>query len=238
MSGAYSRLEKDFLGIERMVHYNAEGVKIGTQDIVREDDGTLRVVGEIVPVNEAAATYTPPVNPVPAPQVDILQIEEPTPSAPAPKVSVASAEPAGAPVNRTLLYVFGAFIGSAIFTFIVISFLKTSNSSVGSSASPVITGPQSGYSEQFRAPASSGDSSETATPETQPQQNDQGVPDMDTNGDGHPRIEDSEGNGGGRDGRRGNGDGRTNDSDPIDLRGGDDPGNLASPPESSGDDLR
>lgn len=54
---SYSRLEKDFLGNERMVHYDEKGVVVGASEVVREEDGTLRVL-DSVPV-APAETVTP-----------------------------------------------------------------------------------------------------------------------------------------------------------------------------------
>jgi hypothetical protein len=41
----YSRIEKDFLGNERMVHYDANGSMLGFSEILREPDGSIRVLG-------------------------------------------------------------------------------------------------------------------------------------------------------------------------------------------------
>jgi hypothetical protein len=50
----YSRLEKDFLGNERMVHYNAEGAMIGASAVTREEDGSIRISGDIPMVASTA----------------------------------------------------------------------------------------------------------------------------------------------------------------------------------------
>lgn len=49
MDGEYSKLEKDFLGNERMVHYNAEGVAVSASKVDRGEDGSM-TVGEPVPL--------------------------------------------------------------------------------------------------------------------------------------------------------------------------------------------
>jgi type IV secretory pathway VirB10-like protein len=59
----YSRLEKDFLGNERMVHYNPHGEVLGFSDVTREEDGTLRV-GPIQVASEPNPDPTPPANQV------------------------------------------------------------------------------------------------------------------------------------------------------------------------------
>ncbi len=54
MEGDYSKLEKDFLGNERMVHYNAEGVAISASSVTRGEDGSM-TVGEPMPLQSSAA---------------------------------------------------------------------------------------------------------------------------------------------------------------------------------------
>ena len=48
--GGYSRLEKDFLGNERMVHYDASGNMLGASDVQREPDGTIRISNDQGPL--------------------------------------------------------------------------------------------------------------------------------------------------------------------------------------------
>ncbi|HLO97919.1 MAG TPA: hypothetical protein VK171_04925 [Fimbriimonas sp.] len=211
---AYSRLEKDFLGIEKMVHYDAEGNKTGVQDVVREEDGTIRVVGEPTPVIET-----------PGASIPSAPASQPVPSLRATETV------ATVPANKTLVYIFGAFIGSAILTFIVLSFFKTAGggNQVNSSASPSFIDRSDARTENFTQPPIE----QTPAPDdTQPRQNDQGVPDTDTEGDGKPRIEQT-------DPEPTKQDERTNDSDPIDLRGGDEPTPTTNEPTTTPpDDLR
>lgn len=61
----YSRLEKDFLGNERMVFYDENGQMTGVAEIMREADGTLRVMGT-VPV-EAGSNPVSGIPQVPTP---------------------------------------------------------------------------------------------------------------------------------------------------------------------------
>lgn len=49
MDGEYSKLEKDFLGNERMVHYSAEGVAVSASKVERSEDGSM-TVGEPIPL--------------------------------------------------------------------------------------------------------------------------------------------------------------------------------------------
>ncbi len=62
MDGEYSKLEKDFLGNERMVHYNAAGVAVSASKVERAADGSM-TVGEPVPL-------TPQPQPVAAVNLD------------------------------------------------------------------------------------------------------------------------------------------------------------------------
>lgn len=55
----YSRLEKDFLGNERMVFYDENGQMTGMAEVMREADGTLRVMGTI-PVDPASPNSPDP----------------------------------------------------------------------------------------------------------------------------------------------------------------------------------
>lgn len=218
---AYSRLEKDFLGIERMVHYDALGNKTGVQEVVREDDGTIRVVGEITTVIES------PAEPIAASPTATFQSD--------PIVTTQASPPSpGLPANKTFMYVAGAFIGSAILTLIVISFFNTGGAggrgnTLNSSASPTFIDRTDARQENFTQPPIE----QTPAPEdAQPRQNDQGVPDTDTEGDGHPRIQPN-------DPEPTKPDERTNDSDPIDLRGGEEPTpSTTEPTTPSTDDLR
>ncbi|MBS1700519.1 MAG: hypothetical protein JST12_02580 [Armatimonadetes bacterium] len=62
--GGYSRIEKDFLGNERMVHYDGSGNMIGASDVVREPDGTIRIPNDPVDaIPTAAAAPTPATDP-------------------------------------------------------------------------------------------------------------------------------------------------------------------------------
>ena len=62
MDGEYSKLEKDFLGNERMVHYNASGVAISASKVERAEDGSM-TVGEPVPVDATASASASRSNP-------------------------------------------------------------------------------------------------------------------------------------------------------------------------------
>ena len=66
MDGEYSKLEKDFLGNERMVHYNAEGVAISASRVERSEDGSM-IVGEPVPLSADAKPDNSTNTPKPAP---------------------------------------------------------------------------------------------------------------------------------------------------------------------------
>ena len=55
------RIEKDFLGIERIVHYNARGERIGTSAIVVDKQGNLRyeLIQGVAHLEEVAEVISP-----------------------------------------------------------------------------------------------------------------------------------------------------------------------------------
>jgi hypothetical protein len=74
MKDGYSRLERDFLGNEKLVHYDGDGKMISASQVTREADGSMKIVGD-VPAGAlraddramAAAQQAPqPVQPEPA----------------------------------------------------------------------------------------------------------------------------------------------------------------------------
>jgi hypothetical protein len=58
-SGEYSKLEKDFLGNERMVHYDANGKMTGASEVIRDADGSFRVGVPISADHISAPSSTP-----------------------------------------------------------------------------------------------------------------------------------------------------------------------------------
>ena len=63
MDGEYSKLEKDFLGNERMVHYNSEGVAVSASRVERAEDGSM-IVGEPMPLSAQPQPDPVPVQPI------------------------------------------------------------------------------------------------------------------------------------------------------------------------------
>ena len=118
--GGYSRIEKDFLGNERMVHYDASGNMLGASDVIREPDGTIRVS------NDTVAAYQ---------SDDLPKVEAvmPTtkPAEPAAGQS-ASASSHGQrptmPMNQTVMYVIGTFIAATLLTLGALSFFRSRGS--------------------------------------------------------------------------------------------------------------
>jgi hypothetical protein len=70
-SSAYSRLEKDFIGNERMVNYDAQGNLVSISEVVREPDGTLRVL-PAVPTTIASSPDSQIPTPQSAPNVESI----------------------------------------------------------------------------------------------------------------------------------------------------------------------
>ncbi|MEI7576486.1 MAG: hypothetical protein WCK51_06305 [Armatimonadota bacterium] len=62
MDGEYSKLEKDFLGNERMVHYNSDGVAVSASRVERAEDGSM-TVGEPIPLSTQSQPTQVPVRP-------------------------------------------------------------------------------------------------------------------------------------------------------------------------------
>ena len=70
-SSAYSRIEKDFIGNERMVNYDAQGNIVSISEVVRESDGTLRVL-PAVPTNISSAPDSQIPKPHNSPSVESI----------------------------------------------------------------------------------------------------------------------------------------------------------------------
>lgn len=110
--GGYSRLEKDFLGNERMVHYDGSGNMLGASDVVREPDGTIRVTNE-------------PISPV---EVEVVEPKKPEPIA---TPFAGAGQKDGIATNQVVMYSIAAFIATSILTFGVLFFLKSKGNDGG-----------------------------------------------------------------------------------------------------------
>jgi hypothetical protein len=114
--GGYSRIEKDFLGNERMVHYDAEGNMLGASDVIREEDGTIRISND--PMNAGTEDDLPKVEAI-VPPVKAIPTE---PQA----VRVVGVGPkANMPVSQVVTYSIGAFILTLLLTLGVMSFFRS-----------------------------------------------------------------------------------------------------------------
>ena len=67
MDGEYSKLEKDFLGNERMVHYNVAGIAVSASKVERSEDGSM-MVGEPIPLTSQPQPVVAPVRVVNEPR--------------------------------------------------------------------------------------------------------------------------------------------------------------------------
>lgn len=114
--GGYSRLEKDFLGNERMVHYDAAGNMLGASDVIREEDGTIRISNDPIPLNLA--------NDLPKVEA-VVPTPKPPISDPVPGVR---AREQRMPVNQVVTYSIGAFIATLLLTLGALSFMRSSTS--------------------------------------------------------------------------------------------------------------
>ena len=114
--GGYSRLEKDFLGNERMVHYDASGNMLGASDVQREADGTIRISNDQAPLT--GETELPKVEAiVPEPKINN---PEPQP------VSIGGfGQKTNMPMNQVVMYCLAAFIATSLLTLGVMSVLRS-----------------------------------------------------------------------------------------------------------------
>lgn len=232
--GGYSRIEKDFLGNERMVHYDGSGNMIGASDVVRESDGTIRIPNE---------TYEGTVA-TPKPGVD------PTAHIPNDAGKATPEKPKPVPAGQTATYVIATFIGAAVLTWAVLSF---KNSHSPSSAGAVQNFPTTRVPESTRALPQ-----EETVPERSPEQFppdpkprndedpndarpfDQTAPDMNSGDDNHPKIQPNDDGSNPPVDKPDDADTqrepkKDNGSDPIDLRGDGDKGKT--PPSTDPIDI-
>lgn len=220
--GGYSRLEKDFLGNERMVHYDGSGNMIGASDVVREPDGTLRVTNE--PVHATTPTGLPDVQVIePKPKA------EPTAHIPADAGKAMAPRPQ-MPLSQTVTYVIATFIGAMLLTLAVLAFRASRSGSdasqqFGSKSAPIQNFDRQADPLPDRTP-------DQYPPDPKPRNDEQPdnnqpsdpttAPDMNTGDDNHPKIEPGQDPvqadpGGDKGTNKGNSD------DPIDLRGDGEP---------------
>ena len=116
--GGYSRIEKDFLGNERMVHYDASGNMLGASDVIREPDGTIRISNDTSPTYQAGEL--PHVVVIePKPNADQVKVAAPV------DVHVTGIGPKPNTANRSVMIFIATFIIACILTLGVMSFLKT-----------------------------------------------------------------------------------------------------------------
>lgn len=126
--GGYSRLEKDFLGNERMVHYDGNGNMLGASDVIREPDGTIRVSNE--PVSASGSDDLPRVEAV-VPPIRAAPTDEPQP------VRVAGNGPkSNMQSNQVVMYAIAAFVATSLITLAVLSIFKSNRSSDSSFGTP------------------------------------------------------------------------------------------------------
>ena len=126
--GGYSRLEKDFLGNERMVHYDGSGNMLGASDVIRELDGTIRVSNE--PISASRSDDLPRVEAI-VPPVKAALTEEPQP------VRVVGFGPkSNMQSNQVVMYAIAAFVATSLITLAVVSIIKSNRSSDPSFGTP------------------------------------------------------------------------------------------------------
>jgi hypothetical protein len=114
--GGYSRIEKDFLGNERMVHYDAEGNMLGASDVIREEDGTIRISND--PINAVANDELPKVEAIVPPVTANSSVPQ--------DVRVVGVGPkSNMPVSHVVTYSIGAFILTLLLTLGAMSFLRS-----------------------------------------------------------------------------------------------------------------
>ena len=220
--GGYSRVEKDFLGNERMVHYDASGNMLGASDIIREPDGTIRVSNDTVSVN-----------PDDLPHVEVIV---------PPQTAAAIAEPIPVRVmgvgtksnmnmNQLVMYSIAAFIGTCLLTLGVMSFFRSNGSSGSTRTEPIVIHRNDAQPAPDVQPGRENFPNDPKPRnDDQPgdvKPSDQGQPDSNMD-DNRPRIQDNN-NDPGPPPTKVTDPNKGSSNDPIDLRGDD--GNKKDPPK-------
>jgi hypothetical protein len=234
--GGYSRLERDFLGNERMVHYDASGNMLGASDVIREPDGTIRITNE--PVSATEPNELPKVEAIVPPS---------KPTAVAPTIGVRDRQNAGLTMNQVVMYSIAAFIATSLLTLAVLSFKRSNgpDASVNMRANapqPRMSPPINGTEPDRRQEPETFPSDpkpRNDDPPLEPRPRDEAAPDSNMD-DTKPRIKNSEPNP--QDETAPNQEKspkKKPTEDPIDLRG-DDSGKKDPPKKGdpSGDPLK
>ena len=243
--GGYSRLEKDFLGNERMVHYDASGNMLGASDVIREPDGTIRVTND--PVSSSSESELPKVEAIP-----------PTPriTNPEPNVTQASVSHKldfggnrnkGMPANQVVMYSIAAFVTTLLVTLGVLAVVRSNGPDAQIRTSSPTTQMPSSQRNVDPIPDSQPEP-DNFPPEPRPRNDDQpgnarpfdeSAPDSNMD-DSRPRIRDNNPDNPVGGDPKGQGKPKKGGSDdPIDLRG--DEGGTKEPPtkgDPTGDPLR
>jgi hypothetical protein len=237
--GGYSRLEKDFLGNERMVHYDASGNMLGASDVIREPDGTIRISNDQSPLTPESDS--PPVEVV-------VPVSAASPQEPGIGIREREASlTSRMPMNQVVMYSIAAFIATSLLTLGVLSFLKSNRNDASVRTSiqpPPISRPESSPNSDLPLPdpvQERDDRPSDPRPRNDEQPNeprpfDETAPDSNMD-DSRPRIQNNDPSAPTNNDtkpepkpRKGNND------DPIDLRG--DEGTKTDPPKKGdpGDD--
>jgi hypothetical protein len=127
----FSRIEKDFLGNERMVHYDADGNITGASELVRESDGSFKV-GVPISVDHAHAgeqSVVPPNN-----------TEQPSPVAASPSLDQIPVKQSS---GTLLTYGIAAFVVTALLALLFVNLTgnREENRSIPEPASASIASP-------------------------------------------------------------------------------------------------
>ncbi len=220
----YSRLEKDFLGNERMVHYDGSGNMLGASDVIREPDGTIRISNEQVSASDSddlpkVEALVPPLKVKSVDEVRGVRLEAKS----------------GMQSNQVVMYAIAAFVGTSLVTLAVLSFLKSNRSS-----DPSFGVPQN-YTQQIVPPRvetrpgqenfPSDPKPRNDEPPTENRPFDQTAPDSNMD-DKHPKIRNDSAPAAGSDPKPDVKPEKSSSSEPIDLRGDD--GSKKDIPKSTG----
>jgi len=234
--GGYSRIEKDFLGNERMVHYDGSGNMIGASDVVREPDGTIRIPNETAHAGAAG-------------DLPDIQVIEPTPKMesashiPNDAGKVMAGKSSQMPMSQTVTYVIATFVAAMLLTLGALAVIRSRGGSGGASQdfrSTSVTQPTPRFNQQAEPLPERAPDQYPADPKprndeqpTDAQPYDQSAPDMNSGDSNRPKIEpdpnqqtEPEPD---KDPKKGTGD------DPIDLRGDGEP--QKDPPKTDPNDI-
>ena len=231
--GGYSRIEKDFLGNERMVHYDGSGNMIGASDVIREPDGTIRIP------NDSASKASE------LPEVRVIEPkQEPAAHIPTAAGNVMPNKNSGMPLNQTITYVIGTFVAAMLLTLGVMAFRASRGGGSAAQEFGTASAPIQRIERQTAQAPPPQDVPDNLPNDPKPRNDepaqdakpyDQTSPDQNAGDDNRPKVDSGNSEPTPPDPQKDNGKKGGGSNDPIDLRGDDDP--KKGPPKGDPNDI-